>query len=125
MPGVDHASFAEALRGERPQVGMWVASGSAYCAEICAGSGLDWLLIDAEHSPNDVGSLLPQLQAVAAYPVHAVVRPPVAERVLIKQFLDIGVEALMVPMIDTADQAAEDAVARDAATGDGAERARI
>jgi 4-hydroxy-2-oxoheptanedioate aldolase len=80
---------------------MWLASGSAYCAEICAGSGLDWLLIDAEHSPNDLLSILAQLQAVAAYPVHPVVRPPVADPVLIKQLLDIGVTNLLVPMVES------------------------
>jgi len=94
-------TFARALGGDRAQVGMWVSTASAYCAEICAGSGLDWLLIDAEHSPNDLRSILAQLQAVAPYPVHAVVRPPVGDPVLIKQLLDIGVENLLVPMVDS------------------------
>jgi 4-hydroxy-2-oxoheptanedioate aldolase len=107
MTGLEPSTFASALRSGHAQIGMWVASGSPYCAEICAGSGLDWLLIDCEHSPNDVGTLLPQLQAVAAYPVHVVVRPPVADRVIIKQLLDIGVRNLLVPMIDTAEQARE------------------
>ena len=69
------------------------------------GSGLDWLLIDTEHSPNDVRSLLAQLQAMAAYPVLLVVRPPSADRVVIKQLLDIGVQTLLVPMVETAEQA--------------------
>jgi 4-hydroxy-2-oxoheptanedioate aldolase len=86
---------------DRARVGMWIASGSAYCAEICAGSGLDWLLIDAEHSPNDLLSILAQLQAVAAYPVHPVVRPPVADPVLIKQLLDLGVQNLLLPMVES------------------------
>ena len=103
--GPDEVTFARALAGDRPQIGMWVASGSPYCAEICAGSGLDWLLVDTEHSPNDVRSVLAQLQAVAPYPVHAVVRPPVADRVVIKQLLDIGVQNLLVPMVDTAEAA--------------------
>jgi 4-hydroxy-2-oxoheptanedioate aldolase len=94
-------TFAAALSDGRTQVGMWVSSASPYCAEICAGSGLDWLLIDAEHSPNDLSSILAQLQAVAAYPVHPVVRPPVADPVVLKQFLDIGVQNLLVPMIDS------------------------
>ncbi|MCR2825860.1 aldolase/citrate lyase family protein, partial [Microbacterium sp. zg.Y909] len=55
---------------------MWVCSGSPMVAEICAGSGLDWLLIDMEHSPNGLGSVLAQLQAVAAYPITPVVRVP-------------------------------------------------
>ena len=100
-------TFVERLRdGEQPLIGMWVVSGSAYCAEICAGGGLDWLLLDCEHAPNDVTTVLPQLQAVAPYPAAAVVRVPVADPVLIKQFLDLGATTLMVPMIESAEQAA-------------------
>ena len=100
------APFKETLVGSRPRIGMWVASGNPYCAEICAGAGLDWLLIDNEHAPNDVRSTLAQLQAVAAYGVHVVVRPPFGDVVVIKQLLDIGVESLLVPMVETPEQAA-------------------
>src|SRR3984957_18818342 len=103
----DPPTFSAALGGDRAQIGMWVASGSPYCAEICAGSGLDWLLIDSEHAPNDLRSLLAQLQAVEGYPVHTVVRPPVADAVLIKQLLDIGVQNLLLPMVNTAAEARE------------------
>lgn len=89
---------------------MWVCTGSPLVAEICAGGGLDWLLIDAEHSPNDLVSILAQMQAVAPYPVTPLVRPPSDDRVTIKQYLDIGVQHLLVPMVDTAEQA--DAVVR-------------
>jgi 4-hydroxy-2-oxoheptanedioate aldolase len=99
-------SFKDRLRGERPQIGMWVASANPYCAEICAGSGLDWLLIDAEHAPNDLQSLLAQLQAVAPYPIWPVVRPPVGDTVVLKQLLDIGAQSVLVPMVETPDQAA-------------------
>jgi 4-hydroxy-2-oxoheptanedioate aldolase len=105
MPSPDARTFKQALAGTRAQIGMWVASGSPYCAEICAGAGLDWLLIDGEHAPNDVRSILAQLQAVHGYPVQVVVRPPVSDRVLIKQLLDIGVQNLLVPMIEGADEA--------------------
>jgi 4-hydroxy-2-oxoheptanedioate aldolase len=88
-----------------PQIGMWVASGSAYVAEICAGGGLDWLLIDSEHAPNDLRSIVSQLQAVAAYPVTPVVRPPSGDPVHIKQLLDAGVEQLLVPMVESGDEA--------------------
>lgn len=91
----------------RPQYGLWAATGSSYVTEICAGSGADWLLIDQEHAPNDVLSVLSQLQTLAAYPdVEVVVRPPVGDPVQIKQLLDIGVRNLIVPMVDTAEQAA-------------------
>jgi 4-hydroxy-2-oxoheptanedioate aldolase len=94
-----------ALAGERPVTGMWVASGSPVCAEICAGAGFDWLLIDSEHAPNDLRSILVQLQAVAAYPVTPVVRPPSGDAVAIKQLLDVGVEVLLIPMVESQAQA--------------------
>jgi len=89
----------------RPLAGMWVCSGSPLVAEICAGAGLDWLLIDMEHSPNGLESVLGQLQAVAAYPVTPLVRVPVGDVVTIKQVLDLGAQNLLVPMISTADEA--------------------
>ncbi len=88
------------------QYGFWLALGSAYTAEVCATANYDWLLIDAEHGPNDVRSILAQLQAIAPYPAHAIVRPPVGDVNLIKQLLDIGVQTLLVPMVETAEQAA-------------------
>ena len=101
-------TFAARLAGAaRPQVGMWVCSGSPIVAEIAAGSGLDWVLIDAEHSPNGLESILGQLYAVSAYPVAPVVRPPIGDVVVIKQYLDLGVQNLLVPMVDSAEQAAE------------------
>ncbi|WP_111718634.1 HpcH/HpaI aldolase/citrate lyase family protein [Homoserinimonas sp. OAct 916] len=89
----------------RPLVGMWVCSGSPLVAEICAGAGLDWLLIDMEHSPNTLESTLTQLQAVAAYPVTPVVRVPIGDVVAIKQVLDLGAQNILVPMISSADDA--------------------
>ncbi|MET8986856.1 HpcH/HpaI aldolase/citrate lyase family protein [Nonomuraea wenchangensis] len=101
-------TFRDALAAaRRPLIGMWVCSGSPLVAEICAGSGLDWLLIDAEHSPNGPESLLAQLQAVHGYPVTPMVRPPAGDPVVIKQYLDLGVQNLLIPMVDTAEQAAE------------------
>lgn len=97
--------FKDRVRSEPPQFGMWVATGVAYCAEICAGSGLDWLLIDTEHAPNDLRTVLAQLQAIDAYPIWPVVRLPSDDPATIKQFLDIGVPSLMIPMVESADQA--------------------
>jgi 4-hydroxy-2-oxoheptanedioate aldolase len=106
FPLSDQASrWRAALAGPGPVTGMWVASGSPLCAEICAGSGLDWLLIDGEHAPNDVRSILAQLQAVAPYPVTPVVRPPAGDPVLIKQLLDVGAEVLLIPMVESGAQA--------------------
>lgn len=97
--------FKQALREGRPQIGLWLGLANAYCAEICAGAGFDWLLLDGEHAPNDLRSLLAQLQAIAAYPSHPAVRIPVGDTVLIKQTLDLGVQTLLVPMVESAEQA--------------------
>ena len=90
---------------QRPLVGMWVCSGSPLVAEICAGCGLDWLLIDMEHGPNGLESVLAQLQAVAAYPITPVVRIPTGDPVVIKQVLDLGAQTLLVPMVSSAAEA--------------------
>ncbi|WP_135229039.1 4-hydroxy-2-oxoheptanedioate aldolase [Deinococcus fonticola] len=97
--------FKVALQSRQPQIGLWLGLADPYCAEICAGAGFDWLLIDGEHAPNDVRSTLSILQTLAAYPVAPVVRPPVVQTHLIKQYLDLGVQTLLLPMIDTAEQA--------------------
>ena len=99
-------TFREALAAaERPLAGMWVCSGSPLVAELCAGAGLDWLLIDMEHAPNGLESVLAQLYAVSAYPVTPVVRVPIGDLVTIKQVLDLGAQNLLVPMVSSADEA--------------------
>lgn len=95
----------ELVGAERPLAGMWVCSGSPLVAEICAGAGLDWLLIDMEHSPNGLESVLAQLQAAAAYPVTPVVRVPVNDTVVLKQVLDLGAQTVLVPMVSSAQEA--------------------
>jgi 4-hydroxy-2-oxoheptanedioate aldolase len=97
--------FKAALQQNETQIGLWLALASPYSAEICAGAGFDWLLIDGEHAPNDLRSILQQLQTLAAYPVRPVVRPPVGEVHLIKQLLDIGADTLLIPMVESAEQA--------------------
>jgi len=94
------------LRGEA-QIGLWSGLADAYVTELLAGCGFDWLVLDAEHSPNDVRSVLAQLQAIAPYPVQAVVRPPEGQVALIKQYLDIGAQTLLIPMVESAAQAAQ------------------
>ncbi|WP_024795211.1 aldolase/citrate lyase family protein [Tomitella biformata] len=98
-------SWIERLRTGDTQFGMWIALGNAYSAEVCAGAGLDWLMLDQEHVPNDIRSTLSQLQAVAAYPVEVLIRPASGDPVAIKQLLDIGATNLIVPMVDSAEQA--------------------
>jgi 4-hydroxy-2-oxoheptanedioate aldolase len=105
-------TFKQALAQKRPQIGLWQGLASHYSTEICAGAGFDWLLIDGEHSPNDLRSILQQAQTIAGYPgTHAVARIPVGQghvgTMIIKQYLDLGIQSLLVPMVDTAEQARE------------------
>jgi len=99
-------AFKAAL-GARPQYGLWQALANPYTAEICAGAGFDFLVLDGEHAPNSLPLILAQLQAVAPYPVEPVVRVADGGRTLIKHHLDIGARTLLVPMIDGVDQARE------------------
>lgn len=98
-------SVKQSLAQGRLNLGIWCSLGSALATEIMAGSGCDWLLIDGEHSPNDLLSIVAQLQAVGAHDVEACVRLPVDDPVLIKQFMDAGARSLMIPNVRTADQA--------------------
>ncbi|OBR50030.1 aldolase/citrate lyase family protein [Paraburkholderia tropica] len=100
-------TFKRALAGGAPQLGLWAAFADASVTEALAVRGFDWLLIDNEHAPNDVRTTLAQLQAVAPYHSHPVVRPVRADTAIIKQMLDIGAQTLLLPMIDTAEQARE------------------
>jgi len=102
--------FKKALAEQRAQIGLWVGLADHYTTEICAGAGFDWLLLDGEHSPNDLRTLLQQAQVVAAYPgTHAIARVPMghghAGEMLLKQYLDLGLQTLLVPMVDTPEQA--------------------
>lgn len=99
--------FKHALAQGCPQLGLWAAFADPYVTEALAGAGFDWLLIDNEHAPNDLRSTLAQLQAVAPYLSHPVVRPARSDPTIIKQMLDIGVQSLLLPMIDTEEQARE------------------
>jgi 4-hydroxy-2-oxoheptanedioate aldolase len=104
--------FKQALQEKRAHIGLWLGLADHYTTEICAGAGFDWLLIDGEHSPNDLRTILQQAQVIAAYPgTHAIARVPVGHghvgTALIKQYLDLGIQTLLVPMVDTAQQATE------------------
>ncbi|MDW3686606.1 4-hydroxy-2-oxoheptanedioate aldolase [Cupriavidus sp. CV2] len=99
-------AFKAALAASQPQIGLWLSMASPYLAEVSATAGFDWLLIDGEHAPNDLRGTLHALQAVAPYRSQPVVRCVAGEVPLIKQLLDIGAKNLLVPMVDTAEQAA-------------------
>jgi 4-hydroxy-2-oxoheptanedioate aldolase len=98
-------SFKRALREGKPQIALWSALTHPYAAEICAGAGFDCLVIDGEHAPNELQGMLAQLQAIAPYPVAPLVRPPWNDFVRIKQILDIGAQNLLIPMIQSEEEA--------------------
>jgi 4-hydroxy-2-oxoheptanedioate aldolase len=94
-----------ALGEGRPQIGLWSSLSSHITVEIVAGSGFDWLLLDTEHSPNELTMVHRQLQAMQASPTTPVVRPAWNDPVLFKRLLDIGVQSLLVPFVQNADEA--------------------
>lgn len=98
-------AFKRALKAGRPQIGLWSSLSSHYSVEVVAGAGYDWLLLDCEHSPNDLESLLPQLQACAPYPTTPIVRVPWNDTVNIKRVLDIGAQTLLIPYVCSAEEA--------------------
>lgn len=98
-------TFKRALKAGKPQIGLWCSLSSHYAIELVAGSGFDWLLLDTEHSPNDLESVLTQLQAAAPYPTHPVVRVPWNDMVTIKRYLDIGAQSILVPYVQNAEEA--------------------
>lgn len=91
-------TFKRGLK-ERAQIGLWCSLSSHYATEIVAGAGFDWLLLDTEHSPNELDMVLQQLQAAAPYASHPAVRVPWNDMVTIKRFLDIGAQTLLVPFV--------------------------
>ncbi len=95
-----------ALAAGRVQIGLWLGLGNPVTAEIAAGAGYDWCLIDAEHAPNDLGAILAQLVAIEAQGVAAAVRVPANDPVWLKRVLDLGVGTVVVPMVDSAAAAA-------------------
>lgn len=97
--------FKEAISKGEVQIGLWLSTASPYMAEIAATSDYDWLLIDGEHAPNSIQTILGQLQAVAPYSAHPVVRPLEGDTALLKQVLDIGAQTVLVPMVNTAEDA--------------------
>ena len=99
-------AFKRALAAKRAQIGLWCSLSSNYAVEAVAGAGFDWLLLDMEHSPNDLENLLGQLQAAAPYPTHPVVRVPWNDMVAIKRVLDVGAQSLLVPYVSTPQEAA-------------------
>ncbi|MDX2482883.1 MAG: HpcH/HpaI aldolase/citrate lyase family protein [Pseudodonghicola sp.] len=106
MP-VPKNSFKQALAAGEKQIGCWMSFADGQAAEIMGTTGFDWLVIDGEHAPNDIRSIRDQLSALAASPSHPVVRVPIGETWMIKQVLDAGAQTVLVPMVESGDQARE------------------
>jgi 4-hydroxy-2-oxoheptanedioate aldolase len=98
-------AFKHAIAAGKLQIGLWCSLCSNIAADIVRDSGFDWLLLDSEHSPNDIPDLLAQLQAVEGGTATAIVRPAWNDTVLIKRCLDIGAQALLVPYVQNAQEA--------------------
>ncbi|MGB0712285.1 MAG: aldolase/citrate lyase family protein [Gammaproteobacteria bacterium] len=102
---VPENSFKQRLLAGDTQYGLWLGLAHMISAEICASAGFDWLLIDGEHGPNDLNTILEQLLVIEGYPSQPVVRPPDDDPVFIKQLLETGAQTLMIPMVESAEQA--------------------
>ena len=94
-----------AVTAGRPHLGLWCSLASALTTEVVAGSRASWLLIDGEHSPNDLRTIMAQLQVLGGFACEGVVRLPSDDPTLIKQAMDIGARSLMIPNVRTAAQA--------------------
>lgn len=106
MPAPENI-FKKQILNNQKQFGCWVGMADSYAAEISASAGFDWLLIDGEHAPNDLRSILSQLQVVSASKSHPIVRLPIGETYMIKQALDAGAQNLLIPMVESGEQARE------------------
>ena len=99
--------FKQALADGGPLYGLWLGLPDPTVAELAAGSGFDWLLIDHEHGPFELRDIMHHLQALAPYPVAPIVRPVEGNPALLKKMLDMGVQTFLIPMVETAEQAQE------------------
>lgn len=97
--------FKRALKEGKPQIGMWSSFSSHIVAEVLAHAGFDWVLLDTEHSPNELPMVQAQLQAMTGGTATPVVRPAWNDMVLIKRTLDIGAQSLLLPYVQSAEEA--------------------
>ncbi|QCP53578.1 2-dehydro-3-deoxyglucarate aldolase [Trinickia violacea] len=97
--------FKHALAARKQQIGLWSSLASHGSVELLAGAGFDWLLLDMEHAPNELPMVHSQLQATMGSSTHPIVRPPWNEMVTIKRLLDIGVQTLLIPYVETEEEA--------------------
>lgn len=97
--------FKQALQQGRQQIGIFSTLGSSTLAELFAGCGFDWIMLDTEHSPNDMPEVIAQLQAMARFDVSPIVRPAWSDMVQVKRLLDAGAQTLLFPCVQSAEEA--------------------
>ncbi|HUH84163.1 MAG TPA: HpcH/HpaI aldolase/citrate lyase family protein, partial [Stellaceae bacterium] len=97
--------FKRALAEKRPQIGLWLMLASPAATEVAAGAGFDWLLIDMEHSPNELPDIAHHLRAAEGGTAEPVVRVPWNDPVMVKRLLDIGARSLLFPFVQSAEEA--------------------
>jgi 4-hydroxy-2-oxoheptanedioate aldolase len=100
-----HNPFKQALKSGRLQIGLWHSLSSHLVVEVLADSGYDWIALDTEHAPNELPMVLAELQAMTGGTAHAVVRPAWNDPVLIKRLLDVGAQSLLIPYVETEEEA--------------------
>jgi 4-hydroxy-2-oxoheptanedioate aldolase len=93
------------FKNNETQIGVWNCIPDTYVAEILAGSGYDWIVIDGEHAPFDFRTIITQLQVYNQFDIPILVRPHKGDENYIKQLLDAGAQSLIIPMVETAVQA--------------------
>jgi 4-hydroxy-2-oxoheptanedioate aldolase len=97
--------FKKALKAGQPQIGIWSSLCSAISAEVLADAGFDWVLLDTEHSPNELPIVQNQLDALLAGHSEGIVRPAWNDTVLIKRYLDVGARTLLIPYVQNPEEA--------------------
>ena len=98
-------NFKKAILAKEKQIGLWVSMCSNYAAEVVAGSAFDWVVIDSEHSPNSLPTIVSQMQAFSGSNINVMARPALNDPVEIKRLLDAGVSGLVIPMVNTVEEA--------------------
>jgi 4-hydroxy-2-oxoheptanedioate aldolase len=97
--------FKQRILNNDTTLGVWACIGNSQATEIVACMGYDWMVLEGEHSPNSLKDFLHQLQTVASYNVHPIVRPPSDDPIFIKQILELGVQTILIPVVETKEQA--------------------
>lgn len=97
--------FKQAISTGKPQIGFWSSFSSHIVAEVLASSGFDWILLDTEHSPNELPMVQQQLHAMQGGAASPVVRVAWNDMVMIKRYLDIGAQTLLLPYVQSVEEA--------------------